>query len=590
MAGKRDEATLPIRAAGGGGPSEVVFARRIDSFAQGGHTLTQLRNVYGTLTRGQPFQELESLKDEESFLAYMSSPKAAATGPAPATTRDLSYPLSCYYISSSHNTYLSGNQLYGEVTTEAYKNVLLRGCRCLEIDIWDGEVDDSSASSSDEDYDPAAAAAAKAKPKASRWSRMKAKAVQIRRPSHSRERPSGLASSASPPSDPNKLSPSGSPEQALLRNEPRVLHGYTLTQSVPFRAVCKTIAEYAFVATDLPLIVSLEVHANLDQQQMMVEIMKETWKDHLINITEEDAKNLPSPDAVKKKILIKVKWTPDSQTGESNDPAALSAVTTENSTADSSEQKQKKATKVLKDLSKLGVYTRAYTFKNWNQPEAAIPTHVFSLSESKAHDMHADPSNGPAMFNHNRNFLMRVFPRGTRINSSNVDPVFHWHNGAQMVALNWQRVDKGMMLNEGMFAGQEGWVLKPEGYRSARLETDEDKKPHAAVTKKRLDFKIQLLSGQDIPIPLEKDMSQRSKIKPYVKIYLHTDTHGPPGQSSSNVSQPTSRTGAYPDDEKDDEVYEFRSQTQKSDSPNFDGETAAWSGIPDVIEQLSFIR
>jgi hypothetical protein len=140
-----------------------------------------------------------------------------------------------------------------------------------------------------------------------------------------------------------------------------------------------------------------------------------------------------------------------------------------------------------------------------------------------------------------------------------------------------------------MFAGQEGWVLKPEGYRSARLETDEDKKPHAAVTKKRLDLKIQLLSGQDIPIPIEKDMSQRSKIKPYVKIYLHIDTHGPPGQSS-NASPATSRTGAYPEDEKDDEMYEFRSKTQKSDSPNFDGETAAWSGISDVIEQLSFIR
>ena len=33
-----------------------------------------------------------------------------------------------------------------------------------------------------------------------------------------------------------------------------------------------------------------------------------------------------------------------------------------------------------------------------------------------------------------------------------------------MVALNWQSWDKGMMLNEGMFAGEQGWVLKPDGF------------------------------------------------------------------------------------------------------------------------------
>lgn len=587
MAGKPEEGTLPNQAAGGGRPSEVDVERRIAGFTQGGTVLMQLRHIYEKLPRGQPFQELESVKDEESFLAYMRSSRSAATGPAPAITRDLSHPLSSYFISSSHNTYLSGNQLYGDVSTESYTNVLQRGCRCLEIDVWDGESDDTSDSSSDEEGD--ATAASKSKPKVSRWSRMKAKAVQIRRPSQSREAPQSLNTSGTPVLDPNKLSPSHSAEQQFLRNEPRVLHGYTLTQSVPFRAVCQAIAESAFVATDLPLIVSLEVHANLEQQQTMVEIMKETWKDHLINLAEEDVKNLPSPEAVRNKILIKVKWTPNSQTGQSNDPADLAKQTIESGSSGTPEPKQKKAIKILQDLSELGVYTRAYTFKHWNQPEASIPTHVFSLSEGKVHDMHADPSNGPALFNHNRNFLMRVFPRGTRINSSNVDPVFHWHNGAQMVALNWQRVDKGMMLNEGMFAGQEGWVLKPEGYRSAPLDSDQDKQPHAAVKKWKLDLKIEIISGQDIPIPSEKDMSQRTKIKPYVKIYLHTDTHGPPGKSPA-VPPATTRTGGYPEDDKDDEMFKFRSKTQKSDSPNFDGETAAWSGIPDVIEQLSFIR
>jgi hypothetical protein len=53
--------------------------------------------------------------------------------------QDLSHPLKDYLISTSHNTYLVGNQLYGEASSEGYKTVLLKGCRCIEIDCWDGE-------------------------------------------------------------------------------------------------------------------------------------------------------------------------------------------------------------------------------------------------------------------------------------------------------------------------------------------------------------------------------------------------------------------------------------------------------------------
>ncbi|NXO52247.1 PLCD4 phosphodiesterase, partial [Aramus guarauna] len=75
----------------------------------------------------------------DGFLMYLCSPEGSIFNPRHRVLwQDMSQPLCHYFISSSHNTYLIEDQIRGQSSIEGYIRALKRGCRCLEVDCWDG--------------------------------------------------------------------------------------------------------------------------------------------------------------------------------------------------------------------------------------------------------------------------------------------------------------------------------------------------------------------------------------------------------------------------------------------------------------------
>nr|ACL52813.1 unknown [Zea mays] len=334
--------------------------------------------------------------------------------------QDMNAPLSHYFIYTGHNSYLTGNQLSSDCSDVPIIKALQLGVRVIELDIWPNSCKD--------DID--------------------------------------------------------------------VLHGRTLTAPVSLIKCLRSIKEYAFVASPYPVIITLEDHLTPDLQERVAKMVLEVFGDILYYPESKHLQEFPSPEALKGRVMLSTKPPKEylEAKGDTMKEKEIEArikrgereaaawgvevpdIQDEMQVADKDEDellyRERGADgddgKETKHVA--AEYKHLITIKA-GKPKGPLvdaikndPDKVRRLSLSEQELAKVAAHHGPNIVSFTHRNMLRIYPKGTRFNSSNYNPFLGWVHGAQMVAFNMQGYGRALWLMHGFYKanGGCGYVKKPD--------------------------------------------------------------------------------------------------------------------------------
>ncbi|NWQ89878.1 PLCD4 phosphodiesterase, partial [Burhinus bistriatus] len=395
----------------------------------------------------------------DGFLMYLCSPEGSIFNTRHrALWQDMSQPLCHYFISSSHNTYLIEDQIRGQSSIEGYIRALKRGCRCLEVDCWDGP---------------------NGEPMVYHGHTFTSKIPF-------REVVSTLGNSAEPsypvPSWMLKGAGGAGPQQCGVPGDSKSHGG----------------SGHPKVSTS-PSPTPQELKHKILLKGKKIGRLEDTLdgpRDEAPDVSDDDN----GAEAEEERRRVKVDSAPIG--GTEHGPAL---------------QKDKES--LAQALSDCVIYCKSVSFRGFQEARShSRPSEISSLSEAKARKLIRDAGN--EFVRHNTWQLTRIYPSGMRTDSSNYSPQEMWNVGCQIVALNFQTAGMEMDLCDGLFSqnGRCGYVLKPPFMRDKEtLFNPSDSSSWEGPGPVTLT--IQVISGQQLPkVANSKD---GAVIDPLVRVEIH---------------------------------------------------------------------
>ncbi|XP_026718528.1 1-phosphatidylinositol 4,5-bisphosphate phosphodiesterase eta-2 isoform X7 [Athene cunicularia] len=500
----------------------------------------------------------------DGFTNYMRSPSGDIFNPEHyQVNQDMSYPLSHYFITSSHNTYLMGDQLMSQSRVDMYAWVLQSGCRCVEVDCWDGpdgepivhhgytltskilfkdvietinkyafikneypvilsienhcsviqqkkmaqylteilgdKLDLSSVHSDDSTTLPSPAS-------------LKGKILV-----KGKKLPANISDDA----EEGEVSDEDSADE--IDDDCKIMNGDASTnrkrvENIAKKKLDSLIKESKirdcedpnnFTVTTLPS--SGKAGLKSDSKKNKLEDDVEPGEDFSTN--KRHSRSLMGSFSKRKKKGSKLKKATSLEEGE--DDSDSQANLARSSVHYSRVNRQKKTMKLSRALSDLVKYTKSVGIHDV-ETEISSSWQVSSFSETKAHQILQQK---PAQYlRFNQHQLSRIYPSSYRVDSSNYNPQPFWNAGCQLVALNYQSEGRMLQLNRAKFSanGNCGYVLKPNCMCQGVFNPNSED-PLPGQLKKQLVLRI--ISGQQLPKPRDSMLGDRGEIiDPFVEV------------------------------------------------------------------------